>query len=261
MFKIASWNVNSLSVRLEQVLAWLKTTNTDIFALQETKMTDDRFPLDIFEEAGFYVCFSGQKTYNGVAIISRHPLKDVSYGIPGFDDDQRRVIAATIGDVRVVNVYVPNGAAVGTDKYLYKLNWLSALKIYLQKELKDYSKLVVLGDFNIAPADLDVYDPALWEGAVLVSEPERDALQTLLELGLVDIFRVLYPDVAQYTWWDYRQGRVRRNHSLRIDVILLSQLLHEVCTRCEVDVYPRKHERPSDHTPVLVELDMRFDSA
>lgn len=255
MFKIASWNVNSLGVRLEQVLDWLKSTDTDVLALQETKLTDDRFPVDAFEKAGFHVCFCGQKTYNGVAIISKKPLTDICYGIPDFEDPQRRVIAATIDGIRVVNVYVPNGAAVGTDKYDYKLNWLRALTAYLEKALKDYPRLVVLGDFNIAPTDLDVHDPALWEGSVLVSEPERAALNTLLTLGFVDSFRDLYPQSVQYTWWDYRQGKFRRNHGLRIDLILLSQALHSACVHCEVDVYPRKNERPSDHTPVWVGLE------
>jgi exodeoxyribonuclease III len=242
-------------VRLEQVLDWLTITGTDVLALQETKLTDERFPLHVFQEAGFHVCFSGQKTYNGVAIISRQPLIDVTYGIPSFDDDQRRVIAATVGDIRIVNVYVPNGAAVGTEKYDYKLVWLDALTLYLEKALRDYPKLVILGDFNIAPADEDVHDPELWRGSVLVSEPERGALQKLLDLGLVDTFRMLYPEAVQYTWWDYRQARFRRNHGLRIDLILLSRLLYEACKNCHVDVSPRKHERPSDHTPVIVELD------
>ncbi len=254
VFKIASWNVNSLSVRLEQVLMWLQTTGTDVLALQETKLTDDRFPREAFQEAGFNVCFSGQKTYNGVAIVSRQPMIDMNYGIPGFDDEQRRVIAATIGDIRVIDVYVPNGAAVGTDKYQYKLNWLRALTGYLQQELQRYPNIMMLGDFNIAPTDQDVHDPVFWEGSVLVSEPERKALKTLFSLGLVDSFRVLYPEAIQYTWWDYRQGRFRRNHGLRIDLILLSDALHQRCVGCEVDVDPRKNERPSDHAPVWVEL-------
>lgn len=261
MFKIASWNVNSLSVRLDQVLSWLKATKTDVLALQETKLTDDRFPRQVLEDAGFDVCFSGQKTYNGVAILSRQPLQEVLYGIPGFEDEQRRVIAATVGDIRIVNVYVPNGAAVGTDKYEYKLRWLAALRAYLQDALRHYPKLVILGDFNIAPSDLDVHDPESWAGSVLVSPPERDALSSLFSLGLIDAFRALYPDAVQYTWWDYRQARFRRNHGLRIDLVLLSRLLHETCLSCEVDIEPRRHERPSDHTPVFVALNISTNSA
>ncbi len=255
MFKIASWNVNSLTVRLEQVLEWLVSQDVDVLALQETKITDDRFPIEAFQNAGFEVCFSGQKTYNGVAIVSKKPLQEIHCGIPNFEDEQRRVIAATVAGVRVVNVYVPNGAAVGTDKYFYKLDWLRALTAYLKDALETYPQLVVLGDFNIAPADLDVHEPLSWAGSVLVSEPERAALNQLLDLGFVDCFRALYPEAVQYTWWDYRQAKFRRNHGLRIDLILLSRMLHTACSHCEVDVDPRKNERPSDHAPIWVGLD------
>lgn len=254
MFKIASWNVNSLSVRLEQVMQWLETTQTDVLGVQETKLVDERFPSALFRDAGYHVSYCGQKTYNGVALISREPLQDIIMGIPGFVDEQRRVIAATIRGIRVINIYVPNGAAVGTDKYHYKLTWLAAFTHYLEQQLIQYPKLLVMGDFNIAPEDKDVHDPSVWAGSVLVSTQERDALQALLALGVVDSFRVLYPDAISYSWWDYRAAKFRRNHGLRIDLMLLSHALHQQCVISEIDVEPRKHERPSDHTPVWVGL-------
>jgi exodeoxyribonuclease-3 len=252
VFKIASWNVNSLTVRLEQVMQWLESSQTDILGLQETKLVDERFPIARFEEAGYHVSFSGQKTYNGVALISREPLSEVSIGIPEYPDEQRRVIAATVRGIRIIDVYVPNGAAVGTDKYQYKLLWLKALTRYVEQQLSIYPKLLVMGDFNIAPEDKDVHEPSLWEGSVLVSPEERAALTTLKSLGLVDSFRALYPDVISYSWWDYRAAKFRRNHGLRIDLILLSEALQQQCIESGVDIEPRKNDRPSDHTPVWV---------
>ena len=255
MFKIASWNVNSLSVRLSQVIDWLQSSQVDLLALQETKLVDERFPRACLEDLGYHLSFVGQKTYNGVALISRYALEDVVIGIPDFHDEQRRVLAATVHGIRVIDVYVPNGSAVGSDKYLYKLAWLSALTTYVEQQLQQYPKLVLLGDFNIAPEDGDVYDPVAWEGSVLVSSHERDALKTLLNLGLVDSFRTQHPEVTQYSWWDYRQASFRRNHGLRIDLILLSQVLSAACIESAIDSEPRRAERPSDHAPVWVNFD------
>ncbi len=254
MFKVASWNVNSLPVRLDQVLAWLEASNTDVLAVQETKVSDDKFPLEAFTSRGYQVCFSGQKTYNGVAIISRQPVQEVLMEVPGFFDPQRRVLAATVAGVRMINLYVPNGAAVGSDKYAYKLAWLTQIKAFVQQQLADYPRLIVLGDFNIAPHDDDVHDPALWAGSVLVSAEERQAFQQLLSIGLVDSFRLLTQPERAFSWWDYRAGGFRRNHGLRIDLILLSQMLAQQVETVGIDVQPRRAERPSDHTPVWVAL-------
>jgi exodeoxyribonuclease-3 len=256
VFKLASWNVNSLAVRLEQVVAWFADADVDILAVQETKVIDERFPVAAFEERGYYVCFSGQKTYNGVALISKYPLFDVVMDLPGFDDPQRRVIAATVQGIRLINLYVPNGAGVDTDKYVYKLTWLKAVHEFIQQQLIIYPKLAVVGDFNIAPHDIDVHEPALWEGGVLVSPPEREAFQSLLSLGLVDSFRACFPDVSKFSWWDYRAAGFRRNHGLRIDLILLSQSLYKQCMLSDIDIEPRRAERPSDHTPVYAILEM-----
>lgn len=253
--KLASWNVNSLKVRLEQVLDWLETQAVDVLALQETKMTDDQFPVDSFLSAGYHVSFTGQKTYNGVAIISRIPLSQVEKAVPGYDDPQRRIIAATVGEIRLINLYVPNGAAVGTDKYDYKLTWLTQVQQYVADQLKQYPQLAVVGDFNIAPEDKDVHDPEAWEGSVLVSPEERFAFRSLINLGLVDSFRYLYPEEQAYSWWDYRSASFRRNLGMRIDHILLSQPLVGACTASLIDKKPRQHERPSDHAPVMVSID------
>jgi exodeoxyribonuclease-3 len=254
VFKLASWNVNSLTVRCDQVLDWLKTSQTHVLALQETKMVDERFPVALFEAEGYHVCFSGQKTYNGVAIISREPLLDVVKQMPDFVDEQRRVIAATIQGVRLINLYVPNGAAVGTDKYEYKLTWLKAVTAYIKQQLSIYPEVAVVGDFNIAPEDRDVHDPALWAGSVLVSPAEREAFRALLDLGLVDSFRTFTPEAGHYSWWDYRAGGFRRNHGMRIDLVLLSEPLGARCIQSGIDIVPRRAERPSDHTPVWVEF-------
>jgi len=252
--KLATWNVNSLKVRLPHVLEWLEANPVDALCLQETKQQDADFPQAALHEAGYHSVFMGQKTYNGVAILSRVPAIDVQYGIPDFDDEQRRVIAATVGDVRVVCVYIPNGQEVGSDKYAYKLKWLAALHDWLRDELTKYPKLALLGDYNIAPEDADVYDPKGWEGNVLVSEPERDAFKALQALGLSDSFRLFEQPEKSYSWWDYRMMAFRRNMGLRIDHILISEPLVASCKGCVIDKTPRKLERPSDHTPVVVEL-------
>ncbi len=252
--KLATWNVNSLKVRLPQVLDWLAANPVEVLCLQETKQQDADFPQAELQAAGYHSVFSGQKTYNGVAILSREPLDEVQFGIPGFDDEQKRVIAATIDGIRVVCVYVPNGQSVDSDKYQYKLKWLEALRAWLFGELAKYPKLALLGDYNIAPEDRDVYDPVAWEGNVLVSEPERQQFRSLLQLGLRDSFRLFEQPGKSYSWWDYRMMAFRRNMGLRIDHILISEALAAQCKGCVIDRAPRKLERPSDHTPVVAEL-------
>ncbi|AHE67992.1 exodeoxyribonuclease III [Legionella oakridgensis] len=254
MLKLASWNVNSLKVRLEQVIAWFQNNEVDVLALQETKLINEQFPCKVFQEMGLHVVFSGQKTYNGVALISRQPIESVVTDIPGFIDPQRRVLVATIADVRVVNLYVPNGGEVGSDKYQYKLNWLAKITTFIKEQLRQYPKLAVVGDFNIAPEDKDVHDPIAWQGSVLVSPLERQAFAALLDLGLKDSFRRLHPQEITYSWWDYRAAAFRRNMGLRIDHILLSDSLLERCVESQIDSEPRRVERPSDHAPVWVQL-------
>lgn len=256
LFKVATWNVNSLRVRLPHVLDWLRTEQPDILALQETKLADDDFPLSEIHGAGYHAVYAGQKTYNGVAILSRVAPSAAQNNIPGFDDEQRRFLAANYNGLRVIALYVPNGASVGSDKYRYKLAWLEKVNAYLRTQLAAHPRLIVLGDFNIAPEDLDVHDPKLWEGQVLVSEPERAAFRELLNMGLVDTLRLFERDGGIYTWWDYRAGAFRRNHGLRIDHILLSPALRALCTACRVDKAPRKLERPSDHAPVVAEFSL-----
>jgi exodeoxyribonuclease-3 len=252
--KLATWNVNSLKVRLPQVLQWLESSPVDVLCLQETKLTDDKFPVAEIEAAGYRVVFTGQKTYNGVAILSRHPITEVIKNNPLFPDEQQRIISATINDMRIICAYVPNGQAVGSDKYDYKLRWLEALIQWLEGELQRFPSLAVLGDYNIAPADADVHDPAAWQDQVLVSAPERAAFQRLCAMPLADAFR-LFPQAEKlYSWWDYRQMAFRRNRGLRIDHILLSHALAQRCTACEIDKLPRKWEQPSDHTPVIATL-------
>lgn len=252
--KIATWNVNSLKVRLQQVLDWLEHSQCDVLALQELKIDNHNFPEDKFTELGYHVAFNGQKTYNGVAIISKLPLDDVEHDIPGFDDHQKRVISATINGVRVVCVYVVNGESLTSAKYVYKMNWLDKLHNFLHKELKKYPKFLVLGDFNIAPEDIDVYNPVVWQDHVLCSPLEREAFAKLLDLGLVDSFRAVNSESGNYTWWDYRHFAFRRKMGLRIDHILVSKKLVHQILDCEIDVTPRKHERPSDHAPVILSL-------
>ncbi|MEP6907470.1 MAG: exodeoxyribonuclease III [Pseudoxanthomonas sp.] len=253
--KIASWNVNSLNVRLPHLLQWLGTFAPDVVGLQETKQEDHKFPDTALAEAGYRSVFAGQKTYNGVAIVSRLPIADVQVGIPGFEDEQKRVIAATVGDVRIVNLYVVNGQDIGTDKYAYKLRWLQAVHAWLADELRAHPKLVVLGDFNIAPDDRDVHDPVVWnDDHILTSTPERDALKALLALGLHDAFRLHHEAGGIFSWWDYRMAGFRRDLGLRIDLTLVSDALRDQAIAAGIDREPRSWERPSDHAPAWVEL-------
>ncbi|SMB96229.1 exodeoxyribonuclease III [Deinococcus hopiensis] len=248
--KLATWNVNSLNVRLPQVLAWLEAERPDVLALQETKLEDSRFPA-AFAELGYACAFSGQKTYNGVALVSRLPLEDVQIGIPDFGDPQRRVLAATVGSVRVVCLYVPNGQAVGSEKYAYKLEWMAAARDWLRAELESHPRLAVVGDFNVAPEDRDVHSPKRWAGQILVSESEREAFRALLDLGLRDAFRLHEQPERVFSWWPYGRLGFPRNWGLRIDHILVSEGLAGSCRGCAVDAGPRGHERPSDHAPVV----------
>ena len=252
--KLATWNVNSLRVRLPHLSDWLAQATPDVVCLQELKLEDAKFPRAELEAAGYQSAFSGQKTYNGVAILARTALSDVSMGIPGFQDDHKRVIAATVGGLRAICVYCPNGQTVGSDKYEYKLRWFAALKEYLAQELARHPKLAVAGDFNVAPEDRDVHDPKAWEGQVLVSEPERSAWRALIALGLKDSFRLFEQPEKIYSWWDYRMMGFRRNAGLRIDHVLVSAELAKSCTASTVDKAPRKLERPSDHAPVIAEF-------
>jgi exodeoxyribonuclease-3 len=252
--KIATWNVNSLKVRLPHLGPWLARQAPDVVCLQETKCEDAKFPGAEIEAMGYRWIHNGQKTYNGVAILAKVAHENVRRGIPAFVDDQSRVIAGDIGDTRIVCVYVPNGQSVGSDKYAYKLRWLEALHGWLEAELALHPRLAVLGDFNIAPEPRDVHDPLAWEGQVLFSEPERAALQRLFDLGFADAFRLFEQPAKSFTWWDYRMNAFKRKMGLRIDHVLLSGALAKACTACAIDVEPRKLERPSDHAPVICEL-------
>ncbi|MEM1175386.1 MAG: exodeoxyribonuclease III [Pseudomonadota bacterium] len=252
--KIATWNVNSLKVRLPHVLDWLAAHDPDVLVLQEIKQVTEAFPADELADAGYCAIASGQKTYNGVAVIAKQEPADPVTDFPGFDDPQRRILASTIGDTRVVNLYVPNGSSLDSDKYRYKLQWLAALERFLVEEHKRFDKLVVLGDFNIAPADEDVYDPEKWGEDVLCSPPERAALKSLLATGLSDVFRQFEQEEKTFSWWDYRAAGFRRNAGLRIDLILASDRLAQNCTASYVDKAPRALERPSDHAPVVAEF-------
>ena len=252
--KIATWNVNSLNVRLPHVLDWIEANKPDALCLQETKQEDIKFPYDALKEAGYNAIHTGQKTYNGVAILSPHEMTDVHTAIPNFADEQKRLIAATINGVRIVCVYIPNGQAVDSDKYQYKLNWLEAFTPWLQTEIAKYPKLALLGDYNIAPEDVDCHDPAAWVGQVLVSPRERDAFKKLIQLGLEDGFRLFDKNEGQFSWWDYRMAGFRRNLGMRIDHILITPALKEISTASYIDKTPRKLERPSDHTPVVLEM-------
>lgn len=254
--KIATWNVNSLRVRLPHVLDWLATHQPDVLALQETKVPDENFPLSDIEQLGYKAVFSGQKSYNGVALLSRIEGQDIVKDCPGVDDHQRRLIMSTFGGVRVIDVYVPNGESVLSEKFEYKLHWLGKLHALIKEELAMYPLLVVLGDFNIAPEDQDVHDPAVWHGKIMCSEPERAAYQRLLAMGLRDTFRLFDQPPGIYSWWDYRMAQFRRNMGLRIDLILASPALCALCKQCTVDKAPRKLERPSDHAPVVAEFDL-----
>ena len=252
--KLATWNVNSLKVRLEHVLDWLEQHQPDALVLQEIKQVTEAFPTEALAEAGYASIASGQKTYNGVATIARQAPTDPVTDFPGFEDPQRRILATTIDGVRVVNLYVPNGSEVGSEKYAYKLDWLAALRGFLANELQTHEKLVVLGDFNIAPADEDVYDAEKWGEGILCSPKERAALEALLELGLTDVFRNFDQPEKTFSWWDYRAFGFRRNAGLRIDLILASEAMNAACTASYVDKEPRALERPSDHAPVVAEF-------
>jgi len=254
--RIASWNVNSLNVRLPHLEKWLAEAQPDIVGIQETKLDDPRFPDTALAALGYRSIFSGQKTYNGVAILARNQtLDDVQIGIPGFEDEQKRAIAATVNGIRIVNLYVVNGQDIGTDKYAYKLRWLDAVHDWLAQDIKTYPNMVVLGDFNIAPDARDVHDPDLWnDDHILTSTAERAALQRLLALGLHDAFRLHHEDGGIFSWWDYRQAGFRRNLGLRIDLTLVSDALKPHVTATGIDREPRTWERPSDHTPAWVEI-------
>jgi len=256
--KLATWNVNSLTVRLPQVLDWLSAQNEhggmDVLALQETKTTDDKFPKAEIEAAGYHVAFFGQKTYNGVALIAKHQITEVVHNIPGFADEMARVITATVNGVRVVGAYFPNGQAPDSDKFVYKMAWLTALQAFIKDELTRHDKLVLMGDFNITWDDLDVWDPVALAGTIYCTDEERAHFKALLDLGLTDAFRLFEQAPKSYSWWDYREFAFKRNRGLRIDHILVSSALVKSVTACVIDKTPRKNERPSDHTPVIVTL-------
>jgi exodeoxyribonuclease-3 len=255
--KIATWNVNSLKVRLPHVLDWLATAQPDVLCLQETKTTDENFPVEAIKDAGYHSVYSGQKTYNGVAILSKTPAESILTDIPGLDDPQRRILGATIGGVRILNLYVVNGQEVGSEKYAHKLHWLEKVAEHVREQLVKHVHFVTLGDFNIAPEDRDVHDPEAWHERILCSTPERKALQKLLEPGLVDTFRLFDQEADSFSWWDYRAAAFRRNMGLRIDLILASRTLADSCTACSIDKEPRRLERPSDHTPVVAEFNIQ----
>ncbi|MCK6420725.1 MAG: exodeoxyribonuclease III [Aquabacterium sp.] len=253
--KLATWNVNSLAVRLPHLLQWLQSAQPDAMVLQETKLTDDKFPQQALAEAGWQAAWFGQRTYNGVAILARLPIEQVQRNIPGLDDEQARVITATVAGVRVVGAYVPNGQAPGSDKFAYKMRWLQALHGWLREEIVRHPRLVLMGDFNIAPEDQDVHDPVAWAGQILCTDEERAHFRSLLSLGLVDAFRLFEQPPRTWSWWDYRNLAFRKNQGLRIDHILVSEALRPLVTACHVDKAPRRLERPSDHAPVVLEID------
>jgi exodeoxyribonuclease III len=252
--KLATWNVNSLSVRLPQLLDWLAANPVDAIVLQETKLTDDKFPAAELAAAGYHAAWFGQKTYNGVALLSRTESTDVVRNIPGFADEQARVVAGTVDGVRVIGGYFPNGQAPDSDKFTYKMAWLDALQAWVRTEMAQHPKLVLMGDFNIAPEDRDVYDPVAWAGQIHCTPQERGHFQALLSLGLTDAFRLFEQAPRSWSWWDYRNLAFRKNQGLRIDHILVSPPLKDQVTACEIDKAPRRNERPSDHAPVVVTL-------
>lgn len=252
--RLATWNVNSLNVRLGHVLDWLATADVDVLCLQELKLSNEKYPLAELRAAGYDSAVNGQKTYNGVAILSRLPMADISADMPGYADEQRRVIAATIGGVRIVCAYFPNGQSLESDKYRYKLDWLDAMQAYVARQLTQHSRLALLGDYNIAPEDRDVHDPAAWEGQVLVSPKERAAWSALLGQGMVDCYRLFEQAEKSFSWWDYRMLGFRRNAGMRIDHILASPQLAADCRACVIDRAPRKLDKPSDHAPVVADF-------
>lgn len=252
--RIATWNVNSLKIRLAHLLDWLADARPDVVCLQETKTEDEKFPAVELRDAGYHAVYCGQKAYNGVAILARAEIREVAHGIAGFADDSKRVISATVADLRVVCVYAPNGQAPGSDKYAYKLRWYEELARWLGEELSRTPRLAVLGDMNVAPEDRDVHDPKRWEGQIHVSAPERAALAKVMQVGFADAFRLFEQPERLYSWWDYRLAAFKRNWGLRIDLLLLSRSLAARCTACTIDKAPRKRERPSDHAPVIADL-------
>jgi exodeoxyribonuclease-3 len=252
--RLATWNVNSLSVRLPQVLDWLVANPVAALVLQETKLADDKFPAAEIEAAGYHAVWFGQKTYNGVALLSRQPAMQVQRNIPGFGDDMARVIAGTVAGLRLVGAYFPNGQAPDSDKFQYKMRWLQALQDWLRTELAIHPRLLLMGDFNIAPEDRDVYDPVAWAGQIHCTPQERAHFQALVGLGLADAFRLFEQPAKSWSWWDYRNLAFRKNQGLRIDHILVSEALKSAVSACVIDKLPRRNERPSDHAPVIVEL-------
>lgn len=260
-FKIATWNVNSLKVRLHHVLRWLEENQPDVLGLQETKMTDDVFPAEEIRAAGYEVVFAGQKTYNGVAVLARKEIAntltaDVVTDLPGIEDPQRRVMVVTVNGVRVVNLYVPNGEALDSPKFEYKTRWITALHAYLQEQLAAHDKLVMMGDFNITTDDADVYDPAEWGDGIHASAIEREWLQGLKDLGVIDTFRQFEQDAKSFSWWDYRGGSFWKNKGLRIDYVFASEAMSNVCTECRIDKRERQFKQPSDHAPVIATFDI-----
>jgi len=253
--RIATWNVNSLRVRLGHLLYWLADVQPDVVCLQETKTEDANFPVAELRSAGYESVYCGQKSYNGVAILARSPISDVAHGIPDFIDDPKRCIAGTVNGMRVVCLYAPNGEAPGTEKYAYKLRWYDALERWMQPAVRETPDLAVLGDMNVAPEDRDVHNPKRWEGKIHVSQPERAALLKVVAVGFADAFRLFAQPEKSFSWWDYRLRAFERGWGLRIDLALLSPALAQRCTACTIDLAPRKRERPSDHAPVIVELD------
>jgi exodeoxyribonuclease-3 len=254
--KVATWNINSMNVRRNHVVEWLQAHEPHVLVLQEIKQVTEKFPSDDLMELGYHSFASGQKTYNGVAVVSKSPPSDPVTDFPDYEDPQRRILASTIDNVRVIDLYVPNGSAVGTDKYEYKLAWLASLKNFLKAELRRHENVIVLGDFNIAPADEDVYDPVKWGDAVLCSPLERKALNALLDLGLTDVFREFDQPEKSFSWWDYRAAGFRRNAGLRIDLILTSAAMTKRCKASYIDKEPRAWDRPSDHAPVIAEFEI-----
>ena len=252
--KIASWNVNGIRARLDHVSQWLQTNQPDVLALQETKVMDEMFPLDVFKPLGYQASIYGQKSYNGVAFLTKKSPTGLTKGIEGFTDDQTRVIAGIFSGVLIINVYVPNGQSVGSEKFDYKMRWLNHFYIHLQTLLKTHQKIVILGDFNIAPDDMDVHDPELWKDKVLCSENERRWLNKILGLGFSDSFRLFEQQEGLYSWWDYRAAAYRRKMGMRIDLVLVSEALKTGCAKSYIDEGPRGQDRPSDHTPAVIEL-------
>ncbi len=255
--KIATWNVNSINIRLEQLLDWLEATKTDVVCLQETKSVDENFPVQPIIDAGYYVAFTGQKSYNGVAIVSRHEIDDVQKNFPDDDDEApKRLIAATIEGVRIVNTYIPNGTELGTDKFTFKLDWLQRLRQFFDDTCDQNSDVLLCGDFNVAPTELDVWSVPAWEGKLHFTKTERAAIHYVKQWGFTDLFRKLHPDAKEFSWWNYREGAWQRNQGLRIDHIWTSRSLADKCTGCWIDKEPRSNEKPSDHTPVVAAFDI-----